>query len=682
MKIKAILFSLVLTASVAMQAQSSIPTADVIGVHDLGSWGPSPVQGALWTCMYCHAPHGGLHGVSPLWSQKLSTATYTQLYTSTTMTNTTAQPAVGSSSNLCLSCHDGTVAPGQNTPYGNLKMRGSMNSQDLIAPSGSLQGVHPFNFQLSQGRLLASDNILASLSSSGTTGSSAVKLVNGNVQCVSCHDPHVQNLDSSSGAFLVMDNTDSALCLACHVTTPTEISGMALRKKTIGTIASASSTGTISSSSSNTTSSTYNALSAWTTSSHALSTNRVSKTVSLGKHGDLHRNGCASCHKSHNAPGGASLLTAPTQAIPNMDAVSQNCATCHNGGSNISPAISNVFAEIEKTTGHPLPAASNRHSRNESAVLNNNRHATCVDCHEPHASKTTGDFTLTTIRPAQNGARGVSATDSTTVMSPAQNQYETCLRCHGASSGKKVEVQYGYAPTRLAVSGDPLNVIAQLGTAAKSSHPVMHDRNSAYAQPSLRKSLLNLDGQTVGRVMNQRILCTDCHNSDDNREFGGSGPNGPHGSKYTHILERRYEFSQIASGAAPGSTIVNLLPAVTDPAAGGPYSLCAKCHDLGNVMLDASFSKHSMHIKAGFSCSACHTAHGTATSGSISGDRLINFDLNVVGVNDVSKAAISYTSGTNNCTLKCHNYNHNADGTVALSTAATSSSAKSTTVKH
>ena len=44
--------------------------------------------------------------------------------------------------------------------------------------------------------------------------------------------------------------------------------------------------------------------------------------------------------------------------------------------------------------------------------------------------------------------------------------------------------------------------------------------------------------------------CLECHNADDNREFGGTGPNGPHGSKWTHLLERRYEFSQ---APAPGA---------------------------------------------------------------------------------------------------------------------------------
>ena len=43
----------------------------------------------------------------------------------------------------------------------------------------------------------------------------------------------------------------------------------------------------------------------------------------------------------------------------------------------------------------------------------------------------------------------------------------------------------------------------------------------------------------------------------------------------------------------------------------GPYGMCAKCHDLGNVVSDVSFSQHSRHISQdGFSCSVCHTPHG------------------------------------------------------------------------
>jgi hypothetical protein len=84
--------------------------------------------------------------------------------------------------------------------------------------------------------------------------------------------------------------------------------------------------------------------------------------------------------------------------------------------------------------------------------------------------------------------------------------------------------------------------------------------------------MINFDGSSQGRIMGTRILCTDCHNSDDNCEFGGRGPNGPHGSKWTHILERRYKFSQVSAGALPGTTITNLFPN-PDLSVNGPYGL-------------------------------------------------------------------------------------------------------------
>ncbi len=162
--------------------------------------------------------------------------------------------------------------------------------------------------------------------------------------------------------------------------------------------------------------------------------------------------------------------------------------------------------------------------------------------------------------------------------------------------------------------------------------------------------MLNLDGVTQGRAMGTQILCTDCHNSDDNREFGGTGPNGPHGSKWTHILERRYEFSQAPT---PGQLITNLFPN-PDPSVNGPYALCGKCHDIANQILqNTSWNQHSNHINAGFSCSTCHTAHGMgATSGTITGERLINFDVNVVAPNGA--LPISYNRASNTCVLVCH----------------------------
>jgi hypothetical protein len=198
-----------------------------------------------------------------------------------------------------------------------------------------------------------------------------------------------------------------------------------------------------------------------------------------------------------------------------------------------------------------------------------------------------------------------------------------------------------------------------MSNTAASSHPVLHDRNSGLAQPSLQTFMWNLDGQTQGRTMGVRIYCTDCHNSDDNREFGGTGPSGPHGSKWTHLLERRYEFSQ---APGPGQRITNLFPN-PDLSVNGPYALCGKCHTLSIVDSTASWSQHTTHINAGFSCSTCHTAHGMgASNGNVTGERMINFDLKVVAPNGATP--ISYNRGTNSCALVCHGTVHAPNGTV------------------
>ena len=97
---------------------------------------------------------------------------------------------------------------------------------------------------------------------------------------------------------------------------------------------------------------------------------------------------------------------------------------------------------------------------------------------------------------------GISATDGTTVVTPSVNQYETCLRCHGNSTGKQALVIFGYLPLRAVVNGsDALNLIPQMTATAASSHPVVHDRTSALPQPSLLPYMLQLDGKTQGRAM-------------------------------------------------------------------------------------------------------------------------------------------------------------------------------------
>jgi len=610
-------------------AQQQAPTADVLGMHNL-----TPATSQLYSqgslgCTFCHAPHSGLGANTPLWNQKLSSATYVPYGSTTYHEQGNTQPTLGVTSSLCLSCHDGTVAVGSSAVYGNIPMGGQWNTLDSFGTT--LTGSHPFSLVVP---LKDAANLQASLVANGKTAdpSGAVALINGNIECTSCHSPHVQNIDKIAQKFLVRDSSSAQMCLACH--DPNRV----MQGQT-------------------------NPLNGFINSIHQTATNAVSPDANAGPYHTVGVNACSSCHMSHDAVGTARLLRPASPAATGTDPSTQNCMTCHEGGTFLSPQPANVMAEFTTKVGHPLPSGNNGHDAAEPVLLNNNRHATCVDCHSAHASNQTTVFSAPpALRPSQNMASGISALDGTTVLQPAINQFETCFRCHGTSTGKQRQLIYGYAPIRVVQNAaDPLNVIPEFAATATSSHPVTHDRQSPLPQPSLLAgNMLNLNGTTSSRAMGVRIFCSDCHNSDDNREFGGVGPNGTHGSVNSHILERNYQFNQAVT---PGGTVTNLFPN-PDLSPVGPYAMCSKCHDLTNVLSNASFTQHNLHIaQYGFSCSTCHTAHGMgATSPTITGERMVNFDGNVVGQNGATP--ISYNRSTNTCTLTCHNAAHNADGTV------------------
>ena len=597
-------------------------TGDVLGVHNLGPVSKSPITGARPdACAYCHAPHSGLN--TGLWNQKLTTQTYTT-YLSDTERNRGRQPRLGSDSNRCLSCHDGTVAVGNTVAYGQVTTQGSMYTADVF--NSNMQPSHPFSLALP---LKDRIDLVASLATRHKTAdpTGAVRLIGGNVECTSCHDPHVQAKDLVSQNFLVRDSSNGQMCLACHDPTR-QMSGH------------------------------VNPLADWAASAHALSAAKISLQAQIGSYSTVAADACISCHAPHNGSATARLLRGQNE---------QDCLACHNGGSSITSGMTpyaNVAPEYTAPkAGHPFPTSSNPHDAAEKVLLNNNRHATCVDCHNGHGSETVGAFpSPPLIRVSQKDIAGINASDGVSALAPAINQYENCLRCHGTSSGKQVLPIYGYLPVRAVSAGDPLNVISQFAPTNPviSSHPVLHTSSSGRVQPSLLTNMLDLKGGATGRAMGNQILCTDCHNSDDNRESGGNGPNGPHGSKWAHILERRYEFN---TPTTRGATVNNLFP-TPDLSVNGPYGLCAKCHDLTIVQSAKSWSGHIKHMNEGFSCSTCHTAHGIGASPeSITGERLVNFDVNIVAPNGVEP--LSYNFQTDTCALLCHGVTHLSNGNIS-----------------
>lgn len=630
-----LVFAIALACGMAAAQNPPAIDNDVLGVHNMSAPSGSSVytQGSL-SCSFCHAPHSGIGANTPLWNQKLSTKTYTPYTSSTYNEQGNTQPTLGVTSSLCLSCHDGSVAVGTTQAYGRIPMTGSMRTEDSFGTM--LTGSHPFSLVTP---IQDSTDLAASIVGQGKTAdpTGAVKLVNGSVECTSCHNPHVQAIDKIAQNFLVRDSSNGQLCLSCH--DPNRV----VQGK-------------------------VNPLTGYTGSIHETATNQVSPDGHVGLYLTVGANSCSSCHMEHNSPSTARLLRPATPASTGTDAETQSCITCHNGSAYVSPSPLNVMAETVKTTSHPLPAGTNVHDAAEPALLNNNRHATCVDCHNPHAGNAVSQFTPAPgVRPSQGQLVGISALDGNTVLRPSVNQYENCLRCHGTGAGKQELLVYGYAPRRLATAADPLNVIPEFASTATSSHPVTHPRQSVLPQPSLLPFMLNLNGTQSARSMEAgtSILCTDCHNSDDNREFGGKGPNGPHGSVNSHVLERNYQFSQ---AAIPGSVVTNLFP-TPDTSFTGPYAMCAKCHDLTQVLTDTSWAKHGSHVSTdGFSCSVCHTSHGMGgTSPNVTGERMVNFDVRVVGLGE-NGAPITYNRSTGTCTLTCHQVVHLSTGLVVKPT--------------
>lgn len=183
-------------------------------------------------CVYCHTPHGSNtdNNGQLLWNKPFSNATYT-LYSSPTAKLLPSPPGATSSSALCLSCHDGTIAVDAlvnmpNQPFtpssGHARMRdGSFPdcggchvtgaSPKMVAVRAAFLGTdlsndHPVS--------MAYDNTInTGLNPVSAVTTAGMKLYGGKVECATCHDPH----SVIYKAFLRVANTQSSMCTTCHL---------------------------------------------------------------------------------------------------------------------------------------------------------------------------------------------------------------------------------------------------------------------------------------------------------------------------------------------------------------------------------------------------------------------------------------------------------------------------------
>lgn len=453
-------------ASVALVLFAALPAPaqrvpDVRGTkHNLSVDGPGSVKaaagGTTEVCVFCHTPHaatqqdpGGAPLRGPLWNRRVPAGTTYTPYTSNSLDaaqildGLNAQP--GGSSKLCLSCHDGTLA------IGNVNvLNGSANVSILMGGTGpggtmptgegttsgftrylgtDLRNDHPISLTL-DATLAQRDGELRPVDASQRypAGSGSVIGVRtsgfkpllpleptgangaGQVQCATCHDPHLRELDPSKGpakflrAQRFQESTPTTgfnaasdiVCLACH-------------DKNAG-------------------------FGGWAFSAHArpdVADQRYKDAAATLRDFPLSlpvwKAACLNCHDTHTVQGARRLTREGTDApLPpgnplaakqgGKPALEKTCYQCHTTLGNAAIAdttrVPNVETEFNSAIRMPITTAeqggateevhdiggrfadgsadcttaTNRCGADfiESKALLAQRHAECTDCHNPH----------------------------------------------------------------------------------------------------------------------------------------------------------------------------------------------------------------------------------------------------------------------------------------------------------
>ena len=619
----------------ASRAQS---TNDILNTpHNLSATGPGTVRANTESqvCVFCHTPHGATNAPgAPLWNRTLSQQTYTTYSSSSldaeTIAGQLAQPA--GSSKLCLSCHDGTLAissvnvltgqvdvtipitgagPGDTMPAGQGVQTGFTRNLGT-----DLSNDHPISLTFdttlanADGELL-DPAVTAHIAIRQPGVRPPVPLENtgpggaGQVQCATCHDPHVIDTSiSPTNKFLRLkrfqqnqpggqfDTNNDINCLACH-----DKDG-------------------------------------WSTSAHA--NPQVADETYLQQPAQLREfpNGlpvwqaaCLNCHDTHSVHGSRRLLREGTDApgTPKSggeSAIEETCYQCHSA----SPIVSNPngdVADIQTEFGlgirMPITTVDQRATVEVHDIVDgdlteprsqlgrgdhNNRHAECTDCHNPHrvmrnalfngvgtnaqpthdhssghtnlasgvlrgswgVEPVYGNDAFLSLPTAYEVKRGDGGTGgSTSVNAPhVTREYQVCLKCH-SDYGYNDDGVYpiGSRPNVGASGGGTLsgtNDLEQFTNQAmefqaplgdrgapggnhRSWHPVIDStgRSAATRAVSANMFLAPWGGANIGT---QTMYCSDCHGRNTNNGTAvppGGTPWGPHGSENEFILKGTWD---------------------------------------------------------------------------------------------------------------------------------------------
>lgn len=335
---------------------------------------------------------------------------------------------------------------------------------------------------------------------------------------------------------------------------------------------------------------------------------------------------CDNCHDPHGSNHDALLAwttpstwtTAPAgisgRSRDNTDtrsAQSYLCLNCHGNATTglaaylgaTAPAANGVQMDVgtalNATYGHgPMIQADAVHHDNETTANlgAGNRHAECVDCHDPHSAKAGVSTTGTAVGGAVlSGAIGVkpvwSATNWTAPtgytsyeLAGASGDYESylCFKCHSSS----VNLTGVNAPSSSLTEGtfQETNIALEFNPYNYSGHNVVATSTANYPWPKTSFpngytwATPNLSLAT-GWSSTSGMVCSDCHS------YSGTGARGPHGSSVKYM---------IIGGDGTDWWAKTM-------SSGWSTTMCARCHTTRTSNTTHNASDHNS-----YQCQDCH----------------------------------------------------------------------------
>lgn len=271
-KLVAVLAFAALSAGATSAFAGMPPASGVVGsLHDMNAVVGRTDDKLGRVCAFCHTPHNAdmgnvAAGSLPLWNHQLGAELTWTTYKWATPLNesldqVSGQDSMAGPSRLCMSCHDGVLAPDQHGtavpaagggPLAGVRAIGLKNG--VAGTAYDLTDDHPIGFSYDDA--LSARNGAASLSLAGELAEKNLKfasaiapagavsgtylqpdrfangrkiedvLFQGSIMtCATCHEVHnkdnvapsVQNDAVTRNYFLWADENQSLICISCHV---------------------------------------------------------------------------------------------------------------------------------------------------------------------------------------------------------------------------------------------------------------------------------------------------------------------------------------------------------------------------------------------------------------------------------------------------------------------------------